>query len=116
MTITMPRGDIRDVQFTVYAANGTVTEYDFTEIFFTVKEKASDAAALFQKSLTGGTITKESTGVYSFSIMPEDTDDLNIGRYVFDIELIVGTTVKQTTLGDLILSPEVTHAGNEEDE
>ena len=113
MTITMPRGDIRDVQFTVYASNGTVTELDFTEIYFTVKEKANDTAALFQKTLTGDTITKESTGVYKFSIMPEDTDNLNIGRYVFDIELLVGDTVKQTTLGTLDLTPEVTHARNE---
>lgn len=113
MTITMPRGDIRDVQFTVYASNGTVTELDFTEIYFTVKEKPSDTAALFQKTLTGGTIVKQSAGVYKFSIAAEDTDDLNIGRYVFDIELLVNDTVKQTTLGTLDLTAEVTHAGNE---
>lgn len=113
MTITMPRGDIRDVRFTVYDPAGTVSDVDFDEIYMTVKKRAGDATALFQKTLTGSGITKVETGVYQFRIQAEDTDDLAIGPYAFDIELCFENSVKQTTIGTLELTPEVTHASNE---
>ena len=115
MTITMPRGDIRDVRFTVYDPDNTLTDLDFDEIYFTVKRRASDSSALIQKTLTGETIEKVSTGIYQFTIDATDTDNLEIGKYAFDIELCLADAVKQTTVGTLELTPEVTHAGNEGD-
>ena len=113
MTITMPRGDIRDVRFTVYEPSGEISEIDFDEIYFTVKRRAGDETALIQKTLTGSDITKIDTGVYQFRIQAEDTDALQTGNYTFDIELCFENSVKQTTVGTLELTPEVTWAGNE---
>lgn len=115
MTITMPRGDIRDVRFTVYEPSGEISEIDFDEIYFTVKRRAGDANYLFQRRLTTGGVIKIETGVYQFTIAAADTDDLDTGQYVFDIEICLGTAVKQTTVGTLELTPEVTHACNEGD-
>lgn len=113
MTITMPRGDIRDVRFTVFDPDGEISGIDFDEIFFTVKKHAGDATVLVQKTLNGAGISKIETGVYQLRIQAEDTDDLKVGAYAFDIELCFENSVKQTTVGTLELTPEVTHAGDE---
>lgn len=114
MRIVMPRGDIRDVRFTVYDSTGRiVSPVNFDEIYVTVKSKLDKANFLFQKKLSDGTITKEGTGIYQFSIRPEDTNSLSYGAYAFDIELLYGDSIKQTTVGSLELTPEVTFAVNE---
>lgn len=118
MSITMPRGDIRAVYFTVYNnsnGNGEKTVYDegFDEIYFTVKTGYNKAEYLFQKRLSTGDIELMEDGVYQFVIEPEDTDNLKFGAYVFDIELVAGTDIKQTFTGSLTLTNEATHASNE---
>ena len=55
----------------------------------------------------------EEPGIYNFRIDPEDTDNLKIGSYAFDIELVYGDAIKQTTVGTLEITPEVTYAVNE---
>ncbi len=113
MKITMPRGDIRNVQFTIKDMNGDVAAVDFSEIFFTCKKRRSDRNVCIQKSLSGNTIEKINDGVYQFTIEPSDTDYLDFGTYIFDIEIIYSDTIKQTTVGTLTLTDEVTHAGDE---
>ena len=114
MKICMPRGDIRDVRFTVYDNTGQrISTVPFDEIYVTFKSSTNTAAYLFQKRLTDGTVWQEDTGIYQFRIVPEDTDALRIGSYVFDIELVYGNEIKQTTIGMLELLPEVTYAANE---
>ena len=109
LNITMPRGDIRPVTFIVNGSEGIT----FDEIYFTVKRSFTDKNALFQKTLTSGKIEEIDTSVYKFIIESEDTDGLNYGRYVFDIELISGQDIKQTTVGELVLTNEVTFVTNE---
>lgn len=113
MNITMPRGDIRPVRFTVYNQDGTESNIAFDEIYFTVKKKYTDNDYIFQKRLTAGTIEAVEDGGYQFVIESEDTDNLRIGNYVFDIELVQGTEIKQTTVGTLVLTNEVTFVTNE---
>lgn len=113
MEIKMPRGDIRPVTFTIANADGTPPDVEFDEIYFTVKRNYVDTKYLFQKRLTDGKITSEGEGVYSLVIQAEDTDGLGIGSYVFDIEIVAGTAIKQTTVGTLELTNEVTFAENE---
>lgn len=112
MTITMPRGDIRPVRFVVFDQDETETEIEFSEIYFTVKRSYADNNFLFQKKLSDGTITPVPEGGYQLVIESADTDPLRIGKYVFDIEL-VAPGLKQTTVGDLVLTNEVTFATNE---
>ena len=90
--ITMPRGDLRNIHFTVHDANDT-----------------SARKIIIQKKLTDGTITKDGN-VYSFSIRPEDTDYIDFGTYYYDIELIRGDQIHQTFVGKLIITEEVTFA------
>lgn len=110
LKISLPRGDIRNVNFTV--KSGETTYSDFTEIYFTVKKSTTNKIMLFQKRLTDGTI-RQNDDAYTLRIEPEDTDKLEYGVYAFDIEVIKGDVIKQTTIGELTITPEVTFSSNE---
>ena len=109
----MPRGDIYPVRFTIYESETEITTIDFTQIYMSCKKSVKDTDVLFQKSLSSGTIVKLGDGNYQFRIEPEDTNNLQFGEYVFDIELIYENDIKQTIYGTLRLSEEVTTAKNE---
>ena len=113
--IEMPRGDLRQIAFTVHSAdseNSIVTDFD--EIYFTVKKNYTDKVFLFQKKLTTGDIELTESGDFQFTIQPEDTDKMAFGQYVFDVEVIRGNEIKQTLIvGYIRLTEEVTHVKDE---
>ena len=111
LSITMPRGDRRNVKFCVRA--GETLQTDMTEIYFTVKSTARANNITFQKRLSDGDITLGEDNYYHMSIEPSDTDELDYGAYKFDIEILRGEEIKQTTVGTLTLTDEVTFASNE---
>lgn len=111
LSITMPRGDLETVSFKLESGETLYTDAD--EIYFTVKTTFNKTDYLIQKKLSDGTIILMSDNSYEFKIMPEDTDDLNYGKYVFDIEVVKNGSIKKTFVGDFILTQEVTFAENE---
>ena len=113
MMIRMPRGDIRLVRFVVNDPGATKTEIDFSEIYFTVKKTSRDKSFLFQKRLTTGGIEKLDSGDYEIKIEPNDTNKLDYGNYKFDIQLIYEDELKETFVGDFILTDEITFDENE---
>ena len=118
MRISMPRGDIRLVRFLVNDRNGTSTDVDFTEIYFTVKRSAKDRLYEFQKRLSTGGITKLGLGDYQIKIEPKDTNKMRVNderfpSYTFDIQLDYKNFIKETFSGSFVLTPEVTYAENE---
>lgn len=112
LQISMPRGDRREQAFSVKLNNEPFIE-QFDDIYFTVKKIFSEKKYKFQKRLSDGDIEYLGNGMYQFCIMPEDTDELNMGEYVFDIELVMDGRMKRTYTGTLLLTPESTHACNE---
>lgn len=111
-SITMPRGDIRKVKF--HVKSGETVRTDMTEIYMSVKASTKSKECLIQKKLADGSITLgPDDDYYHFIFNPEDTDGLNYGTYPFDIEL-VGAGYKQTIVGRLRLTDEVTFAHNED--
>lgn len=114
MQITMPRGDIRLVPFNIKDASGELSDIQFDEIYVTVKRNYFDRDPIFQKKLSTGDIETDGHGGYWFTINAEDTDSLNYGKYVFDIELVcLAEDIKQTTVGDLNITYEATFRSNE---
>lgn len=111
LQISLPRGDIRNIRFKV--SNGETAYTDFTEIYFTVKSATTNRNVLFQKKLSDGSITLDGEGYYNLTIESGDTEELDYKKYVFDIEVVKGDVIKQTTLGELDVTPEVTFAVNE---
>ncbi len=109
--ISMPRGDLHSVVFPIIDEYGNIADVEITEIYFTVKNAYNLSTVLFQKKLSTGQIQLTSAG-YRLNINPEDTNSLSFGVYAFDVEL-VGPGLKQTTIGQLTLTPEATWAENE---
>lgn len=110
MEIVMPRGDLRVIQFGVSSHGVPYTDLD--EIYFTVKKSVASKTVNMQKKLSTGDIVLIDDK-FQFTIMPEDTDNLEYGRYVFDIEVIKTGVIKETSVGSLTLTSEVTFADDE---
>ena len=110
--ISMTRGDTKEERFQIKDSSGTVLDLEVNEMYITFKESYDDEEFLFQKKLSTGDITKSST-YYYFTIEPEETDDLDYGVYVFDIEIIYSNKKKTIGKGNLTLTQEVTWATNE---
>lgn len=113
MIINMPRGDLRKIKFSINDNQGNILDTNFDEIYISFKKNYIDENVLFQKRLTDGSITKDEENYYHFSIDPQDTDNLRFGDYVFDIEIVKDGSIKQTTIGTLNLTSEVTFYKNE---
>ncbi len=122
MMIRMPRGDLRLVRFLVNDRNGTATDVDFSEIYFTVKRSPKDRLFEFQKRLSTGGITKLGLGDYQLRIEPKDTNKMVVNstrfpNYVFDIQVEYESNdhmfIKESFPGSLVLTDEITYAENE---
>jgi len=116
MRISMPRGDIHYVDFTV-TLDEEFSDIDFDEIYFTVKKKWSDPDYLFQKTLSNGGITKIDNGVYRIIIVSDDTEGLPVNKsgewYDFDIKVVYQDIIKSTGIGQFVITPTVTSRRNE---
>lgn len=116
MEIVMPRGDYRKIKFEIgnKNKNESVKDIVFDDIYITFKQYVNNKKALFQKRLSNGDINKDEEGYYHFAILPEDTEKLDYGKYFFDIEVYKKEPlIKQTFVGILELTPEVTFKENE---
>lgn len=78
--ITLVRGDTLSFGLVMY---GDVQTLD--RAYFTVK-KDYDASPVFQKTMGNG-ISLIDTGEYSVRVSPEDTQDLAVGRYYYDVQV-----------------------------
>lgn len=116
MKITMPRGDIKWQRFIIKTPEGEPSSLDFTNVYFTVKKKASDRISLFQKSYKRGEIYKIGPGDYQLKIAPKDTKKLAVGNYKFDIQISYKDLLKESFVGDFVLQEEVTYCENEDEE
>ena len=113
MMIRLPRGDIRLIRFVIEDPDHKKTRINFSEIYFTVKKTANDKPFLFQKKLSSGDITKLDHGDYQVKIESTDTDNLAYGNYKFDVQLVYENEVKETFVGDFVITDEITFAENE---
>ena len=86
------------------------------ELYFTVKKNTKTLAYLLQKKLGEG-IELGDDGYYHITIDPQDTNSLDYGEYVYDIELksVQNNNVFVRTFleGTITLEDEVTWGGNE---
>lgn len=111
MRIEFPRGDSYERGFILKRGNEPdTTVYD--NIYLTIKKTATDRDFQLQKTLSGRGIVSDGDGHYTVYFEPGDTDGMEFGEYVFDIELRKDTFCK-TFVGKLNLSAEVTHRNNE---
>ena len=104
--ITMVRGD-------TLALNVTMEDATPTSMYFSAKRDYKDEAYAFQKSMEDG-ITLISAGKYRVRVAPEDTEDLAVGKYVYDLQVGVGSDIYTVIGGTLKLENDVTRDDDDE--
>lgn len=104
------RGDTAKFKFRRHNADGNVIATPADEIYFTVKTNGYSDNVLLQKTLAD--MTFDENYYYHFTILPEDTDNLDYGTYQYDVEIIQDGN-KTTTRGEFIIDEEITFASDE---
>lgn len=97
----MTRGDSES--FSARISGYELTDGDFLE--FTVRKRYSSPVVIYKRK----DFSDFSDGKAIFSILPEDTEKLSVGEYVFDLQLTFGGAVKTPLKGTLTLEDEVTY-------
>ena len=82
--ITFPRGDTYSFDVHLNAENVTVNS-----MFFSARVKYDDDDYIFQKSLNDG-ITLVDENTYRVRVAPEDTKNMQKGRYYHDLQIDIG--------------------------
>ena len=78
--VTMTRGDTMSFGIEIEGL-----DQDLETAYFTCKKNHGEAP-MFQKSLGNG-ITKQETNKYVVRIAPDDTENLQPGKYFYDLEI-----------------------------
>ena len=76
-------------------------------IFFSCKTKQTDTSYAFQKTLEDGIYNIEGYK-YGVRIAPEDTENLNVGTYYYDLEIRSNSDVYTLLNGQLTLEQDIT--------
>lgn len=100
--IVMVRGDTLSFGVEFYGLS-----QDLDSAFFTCKSNRTDAANVFQKYLGNG-ISKIDYGQYVVRVAPEDTKDIDAGKYYYDLEISVNNDVFTIMKGVLEIEQDVT--------
>ena len=106
----LTRGDSKALYFR-RMSKGQPILTEANKVYFTVKKNYDIEEALFQKTKDDMTFDEE--GYYHFTINPEDTNNLDYGDYVYDIEVKTANYTKTISKGTLSITKEVTHKNNE---
>lgn len=105
---SMVRGDTQSFGLEITENNESVT---VDSIYFTVKNDTHTNEVLFQKKLNDGITLTDN--IYNITIDPSDTENLDYGKYAFDIKIIKNSIKKRPIVGILDITDEVTFACNE---
>jgi hypothetical protein len=100
--LSMVRGDS-------FAFDLRLTDFDgvITDIAFTAKKRAKDTEAVIAKTFSDG-VTKISEGVYRVRVAPQDTSNVEAGRYMYDIQVTMGEDVITPLIGYITIVQDVT--------
>ena len=100
--IEFTRGDTFVFTFTL-----TGDDLHLDEAYFTVRKK-KDTEILFQRSLENG-ITDDGEGKYTVRIAPENTEKLQPGSYLYDLEIRDNQDVLTPLKGTMKLAYDITY-------
>lgn len=105
------RGDSKTFTFQRKDKDNNVITEKPDKMYLTIKQNEYEKQPLIQKTFDNGIRFEEDT--YYVDFVPEDTDSLSFGEYVYDIEIINGDVKKTIKKDTFIIESEVTHKENE---
>lgn len=104
-TLTMIRGDTFSFDLQLSDYNNEIV----TSVKFTAKREATDDEFIFQESLENGGVTRlEEEGSFRVRVAPADTDGVEGGLYVYDLEIGLGNDIYTVLMGPLKIIQDVT--------
>lgn len=98
---SMVRGDSES--FSCSITGYELQEGDFLE--FTVRKRYSSPVSIYKRKDFSDLVD----GKFIFNILPEDTESLSVGDYVYDLQLTFGEAVKTPVKGTFTIEDEVTY-------
>lgn len=111
------RGDTKYYKFKrINKLDGNIITTIPDKMCFTVKFDYNVEDVLIQKTLDNEIKFDEENSYYYFTILPEDTNNLPYGKYVYDIEITEKSKVTTIAIGEIELTEEVTFASNKEND
>lgn len=105
------RGDTSKWKFRRLDMDGEPILERADKCWFSVKTGDMQENTVIQKTIDDMEFNED--GFYSFTIEPEDTNNLQYGNYVYDIEVIQGNYKQTISKGEFIINYEVTFVNNE---
>ena len=105
------RGDTGLYKFQRLDSSGNPITTPPDAMFFTVKKSYGNKGEVFQKTLDDMDFDN-TDNCWHFVIAPSDTQDLDYGQYVYDLEVTTDTYVQTIAKGKLVLDEEATWAAN----
>lgn len=105
LDLTLQQGSTVTLSFQL--ADATGTPVDLTGKTFRSMARTSYSAASASINFTSA-ITSASLGQFQLSLTATEFAAVPAGTYVYDIEMVDGTTVTPITKGTLTVSPEAT--------
>lgn len=102
--ITMIRGDTLAFNVAVTDEDGNVVNVDYAD--FTCKKLSADHKSVFHKSLGDG--IRQLDGLLTVRVAPEDTQEVDAGRYFYDLCIGVGHDKYTVMNGVLNVEQDVT--------
>lgn len=108
--LNIRRGDTKGFYFQRKMDGKPITE-QAEKIYFSVKENDEVDDVIFQKTIDNMEFDDDS--VYHFVVNPEDTDGIDYGDYVYDLEVVIGNYKKTISIGTFEIESEVTFPRNE---
>lgn len=109
--LTMTRGDTEIFKFQRLDLNGDPILTEANKCWFSVKNTDNEQQVVLQKTIEDMTFDEE--GWYRFTINPQDTNELQYGDYVYDVEVIQDGYKQTISKGQFIIEYEVTFVNNE---
>lgn len=110
VNLEMIRGDTFSIDLILHDIDPESIE----SLYFTVKRRATDtdSAAVLQKSLANGGITRiEGNDLrYRVRVAPADTAGVSARTYAYDVQVGIGTDIFTFVRGNLTIEQDVTEA------
>ena len=101
MKIELIQGDTSNIyKFQRKNADDEVITTKVQKMWITFKETTFEDNCVFQKTLENGITYNEEDNYYRFQILSEDTCNLSVGMYGFDIAILNELGEKKTLLSD----------------
>ena len=80
---------------------------DLDTCYFSCKLNPDDEIYIFQKSIGDG-ISKAGDNQYRIRVAPSDTENINIGKYYYDLQIGLNSDIHTILKGVLIVEREIT--------